>query len=80
MWFLTKVRTAGTRLSFAEHDSVVKTPAEAATTFDYVVCAHKAIGQDAVPAQLEPIVNDDTTIVLIQNGMYYTRSRGFIHS
>ncbi|KAK5952778.1 hypothetical protein OHC33_006371 [Knufia fluminis] len=48
---------------------VVKTPAEADQTFDYIVCAHKAIGQDAVPEQLKPVVGDKTTIVLIQNGV-----------
>lgn len=48
---------------------VVKTPAEAKLTFDYVVCAHKAIGQGAVPGQLKAVVGDKTTIVLIQNGV-----------
>jgi len=48
---------------------VVKTPAEAELTFDYIVCAHKAIGQDAVPAQLQAVTGDKTTIVLIQNGV-----------
>ncbi|KAI0506035.1 2-dehydropantoate 2-reductase [Xylaria bambusicola] len=49
---------------------VVKTPAEAGSTFDYVVCAHKAIDQASVPRQLIPAVDErETTIVIIQNGV-----------
>lgn len=48
---------------------VVKTPAEASSKFDYIVCAHKAIGQDAVPAQIAPAVGENSTIVIIQNGV-----------
>jgi ketopantoate reductase len=36
---------------------------------DYIVCAHKAIDQDEVAAQLQPAVNKKTTIVVIQNGV-----------
>lgn len=37
---------------------------------DYVVCAHKAIDQDEVAAQLKPVVDPSrTTIVVIQNGV-----------
>jgi ketopantoate reductase len=37
---------------------------------DYVVCAHKAIDQDDVAAQLKPVVDPSrTTIVIIQNGV-----------
>lgn len=49
---------------------MVRRPADAELTFDFVVCAHKAIGQDGVPAQLEPVVGKNTTIVLIQNGKH----------
>ena len=51
--------------------TVVKTPAEAnGTVFNYVVCAHKAIGQSSVPAQLAPVVDaKETTLVVIQNGV-----------
>lgn len=49
---------------------VLRTPAEAGQTYDYVVCAHKAIDQDTVPKQLSPAVEDGkTTIVIIQNGV-----------
>ncbi|KAI1145442.1 2-dehydropantoate 2-reductase [Nemania diffusa] len=49
---------------------VVKTPAEAHATFDYVVCAHKAIHQASVPEQLASVVDEKkTTIVIIQNGV-----------
>lgn len=37
---------------------------------DYVVCAHKAIDQEEVAAQLKPVVDPSrTTIVVIQNGV-----------
>ncbi|KAI0474297.1 2-dehydropantoate 2-reductase [Xylaria cf. heliscus] len=49
---------------------VVKTPAEAQCTFDYIVCAHKAIDQASVPKQLAPAVDEKkTAIVIIQNGV-----------
>ncbi|KAJ5160949.1 uncharacterized protein N7482_007953 [Penicillium canariense] len=48
---------------------VVKSPAEA-SVMDYVVCAHKAIDQDEVAAQLKPVVDPSrTTVVVIQNGV-----------
>ena len=44
--------------------------AEAGLKFDYIVCAHKAIDQGAVPAQIEAGVDEKkTTIVIIQNGV-----------
>ncbi|KAL2075212.1 hypothetical protein VTL71DRAFT_154 [Oculimacula yallundae] len=49
---------------------VVKTPAESQATFDYVVCAHKAIGQSSIPSKLAPAVEaGKTTLVVIQNGV-----------
>lgn len=36
---------------------------------DYIVCAHKAIDQDEVVAQLRPAVDSRSTIVVIQNGV-----------
>ncbi|KAJ5163955.1 Ketopantoate reductase ApbA/PanE [Penicillium coprophilum] len=47
---------------------VVKSVAEI-TPVDYIVCAHKAIDQDEVIAQLQPAINSRTTIVVIQNGV-----------
>ena len=41
-----------------------------ASPVDYVVCAHKAIDQQGVAMQLEPVVDQTrTTIVIIQNGV-----------
>ncbi|KAK2001947.1 2-dehydropantoate 2-reductase [Colletotrichum falcatum] len=49
---------------------VVKNAAEAEANFDYVVCAHKAIAQNAVPVQIAPAVDgDESAIVIIQNGV-----------
>ncbi|KAI1419282.1 2-dehydropantoate 2-reductase [Xylaria sp. FL1777] len=71
------VRSKGLRITSENHGfhtviphKVVKTPAEAESTFDYIVCAHKAIDQASVPRQLAPVVDEtQTTIVIIQNGV-----------
>jgi ketopantoate reductase len=48
----------------------VKSAEEAGQTFDYVVCAHKAITQGTVPEQIAAGVDEKkTTIVIIQNGV-----------
>jgi ketopantoate reductase len=53
-----------------DEQTVFKTPAEAAVHhYDYVVCAHKAIDQDAVFVALKPVVDETTTVVIIQNGV-----------
>ncbi|EXJ59883.1 2-dehydropantoate 2-reductase [Cladophialophora yegresii CBS 114405] len=50
--------------------AVVRTPAEAGETYDYIVCAHKAINQEAAAKQLAPAVDEKKTcIVIIQNGV-----------
>ena len=52
------------------HPDVVRSPDEAHAQFDYIVCAHKALDQAAVPMQLVTAVAEaKTTIVLIQNGV-----------
>lgn len=39
-------------------------------SFKYVVCTHKAVFADPpVTEQLAPVIGEDTTIVLIQNGV-----------
>ncbi|EFQ33959.1 2-dehydropantoate 2-reductase [Colletotrichum graminicola M1.001] len=49
---------------------VLRNAAEAESKFDYIICAHKAIAQNAVPAQIAPAVDEDkSTIVIIQNGV-----------
>lgn len=51
-------------------EKVIKTPAEAGQTFDYVVCAHKAIDQTAAVTELTPVIDENnTTVVIIQNGV-----------
>ena len=50
--------------------TVVKSPADVTGTFDYIVCANRAIDQDKVVSQLQPAVDESkTTIVIIQNGV-----------
>ncbi|KAI1842534.1 hypothetical protein JX265_012654 [Neoarthrinium moseri] len=71
------VKSKGLKLlsqNHGEHDvkphKVVRTPAEAGVTFDFVVCAHKAIDQASVPDQIAPAVDETkTTLVIIQNGV-----------
>ena len=48
---------------------MIKSPDEVTSPFDYVVCAHKAIDQESVAARLKPAINENTTIVIIQNGV-----------
>jgi ketopantoate reductase len=48
---------------------VIKSPAEVTHPYRYIVCANKAIDQDAVAAQLAPAVDENTTFVIIQNGV-----------
>ncbi|KAI9903526.1 hypothetical protein N3K66_000055 [Trichothecium roseum] len=49
---------------------VLRKVADAGMTFDYVVCAHKAIYQDTVPEQIAAGVDGGkTTVVIIQNGV-----------
>jgi ketopantoate reductase len=49
---------------------VVKSVAEAGQTFDFIVCAHKAIDQESVPEQIAAGVDPSrTTIAIIQNGV-----------
>uniref|UniRef100_A0A093XWV7 Putative 2-dehydropantoate 2-reductase n=1 Tax=Talaromyces marneffei PM1 TaxID=1077442 RepID=A0A093XWV7_TALMA len=40
-------------------EKVFKTPAEAGQTYDYIVCAHKAIDQDAAVKAIAPAVDED---------------------
>lgn len=49
--------------------AVVRLPREVGRTFDYVVCANKAIDTEAVVANLAPAIGESTTIVIIQNGV-----------
>lgn len=50
-------------------EQVLRDPGEAKKKFDYIVCAHKAIGQETVPEKLAPAVGPQTVIVIIQNGV-----------
>ncbi|KAI8624998.1 2-dehydropantoate 2-reductase [Xylariaceae sp. FL1651] len=71
------VRSKGLTITSENHGNhivqpykVVKSAAEAQSTFDYIVCAHKAINQASVPEQLASAVDEEkTTIVIIQNGV-----------
>ncbi|KAG4033926.1 hypothetical protein MFRU_004g04210 [Monilinia fructicola] len=49
--------------------NVIKTPLEAPGHYDYIVCSNKATDQETVAKSLASIISDDTTIVIIQNGV-----------
>lgn len=62
-----------------EHRAVVKTAAEAEQTYDYIVCCHKGIDQDAIPKQISPAVDQaKSTIVIIQNGVWEVLSNSHV--
>ncbi|GAD99661.1 hypothetical protein PVAR5_8384 [Paecilomyces variotii No. 5] len=49
---------------------VFRTPAEAGgPRYDYVVCAHKAVDQEKALVALKPVIDENTTVVIIQNGV-----------
>lgn len=60
--------TPGNKIILLTVQQVVKSVAEISPV-DYIVCAHKAIDQDEVVAQLQPAIDSRTTIVVIQNGV-----------
>ncbi|KAL3477297.1 ketopantoate reductase PanE/ApbA-domain-containing protein [Aspergillus californicus] len=51
-------------------DHVIRTPAEVAGKhFDFIVCAHKAVDPAGAIIPLDPVVDRETTIVVLQNGV-----------
>ncbi|OOF99353.1 hypothetical protein ASPCADRAFT_1030 [Aspergillus carbonarius ITEM 5010] len=49
--------------------TVIRSPSELTEPADYIVCTNKAIDSDSVVHSLAPAVGQDTTIVVIQNGV-----------
>ncbi|CEL09381.1 hypothetical protein ASPCAL12517 [Aspergillus calidoustus] len=51
-------------------DRVIRDPAEASSTnFAFVVCTHKAVDPEGAIVPLDPVISQDTTIVVLQNGV-----------
>jgi ATP-dependent metalloprotease len=48
---------------------VYRSTSDVKGTFDYIVCAHKAINQSSVPPLFQANTKPSTTFVLIQNGV-----------
>ncbi len=71
MWISLRVRIhhSASHKLLSQCHAVVKTPAEAAGHYDYVVCCQKAVEQEAVVKLLAPVMDENTTIVLLQNGV-----------
>lgn len=51
-------------------NSVYRKPSDAVpTTFDFIVCAHKAIDPSSAPPLFKDVANEDTTFAIMQNGV-----------
>jgi ketopantoate reductase len=48
---------------------VLSCPHKIATTYDYIICAHKAISPGLDPNDFRSVANMDTTFVILQNGV-----------
>lgn len=48
---------------------VYRSPEEADHTFDYIVCAHKAIDPATIPPIFQSVADKNTTFVIMQNGV-----------
>ncbi|KAL4882706.1 ketopantoate reductase PanE/ApbA-domain-containing protein [Aspergillus karnatakaensis] len=51
------------------HTDLIRSPSEASTKFDYVVCAHKAVDPAGAITPLDPVIHEQATIVVLQNGV-----------
>lgn len=49
--------------------SVLRSVADAKQKFDFIICTNKAVDQASSAADIAPGVGDNTTIVIIQNGV-----------
>ncbi|THZ99174.1 2-dehydropantoate 2-reductase [Aureobasidium pullulans] len=49
--------------------AVLSCPHKIATTYDYIICAHKAISPGLDPDDFRSVANMDTTFVILQNGV-----------
>jgi len=49
--------------------NVYQNPSDAAIKFDYIVCAHKAINPESAPPLFKDVAHENTTFVIIQNGV-----------
>jgi len=48
---------------------VLRQVKDASQTFDFIICTNKAVDQASTAADIAPGVGDNTTIVIIQNGV-----------
>lgn len=71
-----QVKDKGLHIESATHgshkvniDNVYKSPDEITSPFDYIVCTHKAVNPSKIPPLFKSAVNDQTTFIIIQNGV-----------
>lgn len=51
------------------HNAVYRSASDSPHTFDYIVCAHKAINPSAIPEMFSSVTTPSTTFVIMQNGV-----------
>ena len=56
-------------MTYSSCTTVYRSPSEATHTFDYIVCAHKAINLSAIPPIFQSVADSNTTFVIMQNGV-----------
>jgi 2-dehydropantoate 2-reductase len=71
-----QVKDEGLHIESATHgshkvniDNVYQSPDEVTSPFDYIVCTHKAVNPSKIPPLFKSAANDQTTFVVIQNGV-----------
>jgi ketopantoate reductase len=52
-----------------ESSIVLRHVKDAGQKFDFVICTNKAVDQASTAADVAPAVGDDTSLVIIQNGV-----------
>lgn len=50
-------------------DHVFKSPSDAPSKFDYIVCAHKAVKTSTIPPLFKSVTTDSTVFAIMQNGV-----------
>jgi ketopantoate reductase len=51
------------------YSKVLRTVADAEQKFDFIICTNKAVDQESSATDIAPGVGDNTSIVIIQNGV-----------
>lgn len=66
---LVRISLASNLIGCSSYTAVYRSPSEAPHTFDYIVCAHKALNPFAIPPIFQSVTDSNTTFVIMQNGV-----------